>query len=363
MHDTTTPSLATHPPLWRRRLLATALIIAAGTALGVSATALTSDGGRRGDPPAGDAKDHPNYGPVDTTTTWTGDAKDHPNYGPVDTTTTWTGDAKDHPNYGPVDTDHHLDRRRQRPPQLRPRSTGESLPRYRRILPPAAHPGDRSSHRCRRRQRDGSRSRTGTFVGERRSTSSGSVVPAGRISPHPWRPVAAHGAGADGGECRTTRPNDSTIGPSSAPERHRRVPPCGVLAHSDDLTAAAVPTVRREEAPGPGWRCRGESTDQRVPLLRVWAGKEAVRRYCAGDRRIQCWPMATGQQTSVWSRRGSARGLGQTCRSPLGDGRAERAIGLVEVGEGAVVDEDGNGYVGQDLEVCFHRSRRSERRR
>ena len=104
MHDTTTPSLATHPPLWRRRLLATALIIAAGTALGVSATALTSDGGRRGDPPAGDAKDHPNYGPVDTTTTWTGDAKDHPNYGPVDTTTTWTGDAKDHPNYGPIDT-------------------------------------------------------------------------------------------------------------------------------------------------------------------------------------------------------------------------------------------------------------------
>ena len=106
MHDTTTPSPATHLPMWRRRLLATALIVAAGTAVGVGATGLTSDGGHRGDPPAGDAKDHPNYGPVDTatttpTTTWTGDAKDHPNYGPVDT---WTGDAKDHPNYGPVDT-------------------------------------------------------------------------------------------------------------------------------------------------------------------------------------------------------------------------------------------------------------------
>ena len=125
MHDTTTPSLATHPPLWRRRLLATALIVGAGTALGVSATALTSDGGRRGDPPAGDAKDHPNYGPVDTTTTWTGDTKDHPNYGPVDTTT-WTGDTKDHPNYGPVDTTPGP--ATQGPPQLRPRRTGESLP-------------------------------------------------------------------------------------------------------------------------------------------------------------------------------------------------------------------------------------------
>ena len=126
MTDTTTPSLATHVPMWRRRLLATALIIGAGTAVGAGATGLTSDGGRRGDPPAGDAKDHPNYGPVDTatttpTTTWTGDTKDHPNYGPVDTLdrrrqrppqlrprrhrhTTWTGDTKDHPNYGPVDT-------------------------------------------------------------------------------------------------------------------------------------------------------------------------------------------------------------------------------------------------------------------
>ena len=98
MNYTTTPSPATHLPMRRRRLLATALIIAAGTAVGVGATGLTSDGGRRGDPPVGDAKDHPNYGPVDT---WTGDTKDHPNYGPVDT---WTGDTKDHPNYGPVDS-------------------------------------------------------------------------------------------------------------------------------------------------------------------------------------------------------------------------------------------------------------------
>ena len=132
-------------PLWRRRLLATALIVGAGTAVGVGATGLTSDGGHRGDPPAVDAKDHPNYGPVDTatttpTTTWTGDTKDHPNYGPVDT---WTGDTKDHPNYGPVDHHdldrrhqgppqlrprRHVDRRHQGPPQLRPRSTGESLP-------------------------------------------------------------------------------------------------------------------------------------------------------------------------------------------------------------------------------------------
>jgi hypothetical protein len=108
MTDTTTPSLATHVPMWRRRLLATALIIGAGMAVGVGTTALTSDGVRRGDLSAGDTKDHPNYGPIDTatTTTWTGDTKDHPNYGPIDTatTTTWTGDAKDHPNYGPVDT-------------------------------------------------------------------------------------------------------------------------------------------------------------------------------------------------------------------------------------------------------------------
>ena len=247
MHDTTTPSLATHLPMWRRRLLATALIIAAGTALGVGATGLTSDGGRRGDPPAGDAKDHPNYGPVDTTTTWTGDAKDHPNYGPVDTLDRrHQGPPQlrprrhvDRRHQGPpqlrprrhVDRRHqgppqlrprrHVDRRRQGPPQLRPRRTGESLPLCRRRLPAAAHPGDRSSHRC-RRQRDVSRSRTGTFVGENRSTSSGSVVRAGRVSPHPWRPVAAHGAVADAGECRTTRPNDSAIGPSSAPDRHLR---------------------------------------------------------------------------------------------------------------------------------------------
>jgi hypothetical protein len=104
MHDTTTPSLATQVPPWRRRLLATALIVGTGMAAGASATGLTSDGGHRGVPPAIDAKDHPNYGPVDTatttpTTTWTGDTKDHPNYGPVDT---WTGDAKDHPDYGPA---------------------------------------------------------------------------------------------------------------------------------------------------------------------------------------------------------------------------------------------------------------------
>ena len=101
MTYTTTPSPATHLPMRRRRLLATALIIAAGTAVGVGATGLTSDGGRHGDPTVGDAKDHPNYGPVDTATNATGDTKDHPNYGPVDT---WTGDTKDHPNYGPVDT-------------------------------------------------------------------------------------------------------------------------------------------------------------------------------------------------------------------------------------------------------------------
>jgi hypothetical protein len=103
MTDTTTPSLATHVPMWRRRLLATALIIGAGMAVGVGTTALTSDGVRRGDLSAGDTKDHPNYGPIDTatTTTWTGDAKDHPNYGPVDTAA-GTGDAKDHPNYGPA---------------------------------------------------------------------------------------------------------------------------------------------------------------------------------------------------------------------------------------------------------------------
>ena len=44
MQDTTTPSLATHVPPWRRRLLAT------GMAVGVGATGLTSDGGRRSDP-------------------------------------------------------------------------------------------------------------------------------------------------------------------------------------------------------------------------------------------------------------------------------------------------------------------------
>ena len=98
MTDTATPSLATQVAPWRRRLLATALIVGAGTAVGAGATGLTADGGHRGGPPAVDAKDHPNYGPVDT---WTGDTKDHPNYGPVDT---WTGDTKDHPNYGPVDT-------------------------------------------------------------------------------------------------------------------------------------------------------------------------------------------------------------------------------------------------------------------
>ena len=37
--------------------------------------------------------------------------------------------------------------------------------------------------------------------------------------------MAANGrarAVADAGECRTTRPNDSVIGPSSAPDRHLR---------------------------------------------------------------------------------------------------------------------------------------------
>ena len=104
MTYTTTPSPATRRPMRRRRFLATALIVAVGTAVGVGATGLTSDGGRRDDAPVGDTKDHPNYGPIDTVDAWTGDAKDHPNYGPIDTVDAWTGDTKDHPNYGPVDT-------------------------------------------------------------------------------------------------------------------------------------------------------------------------------------------------------------------------------------------------------------------
>ena len=213
MTDTTTPSPATHLPMRRRRLLATALIIAAGTAVGVGATGLTSDGGSRGDPPVGDAKDHPNYGPRPTPP-----PPDRRHQRPPQLRPRRHVDRR-HQRPPQLRPRRHVDRRHQRPPQLRPRRTGESFPRCRRRLPAAAHPGDRSSHRC-RRQRDVSRSRTGTFVGERRSTSSGSVVRAGRVSPHPWRPVAAHGAVADAGECRTTRPDDSTIVPSSAPERH-----------------------------------------------------------------------------------------------------------------------------------------------
>ena len=120
MTHTATPTHPTHVPPWRRRLLATALIVGAGTAVGASQTGLTSDGGRGGDPLAIDAIDHPNHGPDGDTTT---------------TTTSWTGDAKDHPNYGPVDTatsdpgDHHLDRRRQRPPQLRTRRHRDQRPR------------------------------------------------------------------------------------------------------------------------------------------------------------------------------------------------------------------------------------------
>jgi hypothetical protein len=119
MTDTTTPCPATQVPRWRRRLLATALIVGAGTAVGAGETGLTSDGGRRGVPPANVVNGQPNCEPVDTattttsTTTSTGDAKDHPNYGPVDTgitttpTTTWTGDAKDHPDYGPATPSKH----------------------------------------------------------------------------------------------------------------------------------------------------------------------------------------------------------------------------------------------------------------
>ena len=136
MTHTATPTHTTDVPPWRRRLLATALIVGAGTAVGAGATGLTSDGGRRGDPPAIDATDHPNHGPDDDTTTttasWTGDTKDHPNYGPVDAANTTTrpppglATPKTTPTTDPSTPrphpgDHHLDWRRQRPPQLRTR--------------------------------------------------------------------------------------------------------------------------------------------------------------------------------------------------------------------------------------------------
>ena len=56
----------------------------------------------------GDAKDHPQYGQIESPA-FNGDAKDHPNYGGTKVyvpsivqqqPATWPGDAKDHPNYG-----------------------------------------------------------------------------------------------------------------------------------------------------------------------------------------------------------------------------------------------------------------------